>query len=477
MPKRPSRGTAGRAVIAAVGGAVALGLTYLAVKSATSDPVPGMARALDARSLGDRILVIAPHPDDETIVTGGLIRQARAEGAEVKVVLMTVGDGYRRAAARLAKGPVTPARFLELGRLRREESSSALDVLGVPPDDRVYLAYSDGSLNSLWALRWDPNTPHVGANHRSAVPYEFARRPGATYCGASVAQDLEDIIREFGPTAVVYPDPDDRHHDHWATAAFCDYAMEAAGFTGGRYTYVAHFLHYPFPWAHLPRAYVSPPSPLLDTGTAWHSIDLPAPVQDRKRTALESYRTQMRVPDLRVYLEAFDRRNELFGTCEPRLPGLSPADTPPLVGSHEPGDRVVVQPDVGIAHRALNPPGAIKDVRLVRGPTTLWMGVRTFDATTNDLRYDFHLRLFGGTVPGRLDVAVGPGGDPRVVRDTPDSIDPGNVDVVSDGDTVWIGMPSSVIAGRTSCMAGAETHPGPSEWVGSRSAWRVVRLK
>ena len=40
----------------------------------------------------DRILVLAPHPDDEVLATGGLVQQALAKGLPVKVVFLTNGD-------------------------------------------------------------------------------------------------------------------------------------------------------------------------------------------------------------------------------------------------------------------------------------------------------------------------------------------------------------------------------------------------
>ncbi|WP_306367659.1 PIG-L deacetylase family protein [Nocardiopsis sp. CC223A] len=40
----------------------------------------------------ERILVFAPHPDDETLGCGGLMSKAKAGGAEVFVQFMTVGD-------------------------------------------------------------------------------------------------------------------------------------------------------------------------------------------------------------------------------------------------------------------------------------------------------------------------------------------------------------------------------------------------
>src|SRR5215471_1540498 len=43
---------------------------------------------------GTRLLVVAPHPDDETLGAGGLIQRVHATGGSVKVVYLTDGDGY-----------------------------------------------------------------------------------------------------------------------------------------------------------------------------------------------------------------------------------------------------------------------------------------------------------------------------------------------------------------------------------------------
>src|ERR1700722_16913490 len=42
----------------------------------------------------DRVLVIAPHPDDESLCCAGILQRARANGAAVAVVWITAGDGF-----------------------------------------------------------------------------------------------------------------------------------------------------------------------------------------------------------------------------------------------------------------------------------------------------------------------------------------------------------------------------------------------
>ena len=42
----------------------------------------------------DRLLVIAPHPDDELISSGLTIQKALKAGARVHVALLTLGDAF-----------------------------------------------------------------------------------------------------------------------------------------------------------------------------------------------------------------------------------------------------------------------------------------------------------------------------------------------------------------------------------------------
>ena len=41
-----------------------------------------------------RLMVFAPHPDDESLGAGGLIQRVLNSGGQVRVVFMTNGDGF-----------------------------------------------------------------------------------------------------------------------------------------------------------------------------------------------------------------------------------------------------------------------------------------------------------------------------------------------------------------------------------------------
>ena len=88
-----------------------------------------------------RAVVVAPHPDDETLALGGLIATLLAAGTPVVVVAVTDGEASHPQSTK-----VTPD---ELGRRRVAETAAALAVLGdgLPGAIQVQrLQLPDGSL-------------------------------------------------------------------------------------------------------------------------------------------------------------------------------------------------------------------------------------------------------------------------------------------------------------------------------------------
>lgn len=136
----------------------------------------------------DRIAIVAPHPDDESIATGGLIQVARAAGAAVRVIVLTDGDAnvwpQRWVEKRWRIDVAARARW---GARRREEARRAMRVLGLNDGDAVFLGLRDLGLTEL-LMRAD----------------------------ASILVRLRAEIAEFAPTCLVLPSPADRHPDHSA---------------------------------------------------------------------------------------------------------------------------------------------------------------------------------------------------------------------------------------------------------------------
>lgn len=82
-------------------------------------------------------IVLAPHPDDETLGCGGLIAMKRDRGVHVTVVFMTDGA---RSHAHLVGAADLIAR-------RRKEASAACAVLGVESTAVHHLEIGDGELS------------------------------------------------------------------------------------------------------------------------------------------------------------------------------------------------------------------------------------------------------------------------------------------------------------------------------------------
>jgi LmbE family N-acetylglucosaminyl deacetylase len=108
-----------------------------------------MMQDLDFRA-HERILILCPHPDDETLATGGLIQRAVAGGIPIRVVFVTDGENnpwpQRFLERRWTIGGAERARW---GARRREEALAALEALGASRDDALFLGFPDQGLTRL----------------------------------------------------------------------------------------------------------------------------------------------------------------------------------------------------------------------------------------------------------------------------------------------------------------------------------------
>jgi LmbE family N-acetylglucosaminyl deacetylase len=126
------------------------------------------------RSSRTPALVLAPHPDDETLGCGATILRKRAAGTPVRVVVVTDGGGSHRSAV---------LSVMDLKEIRRREAIAACAQLGVAGDRVQFLGYSDGSL----ADQVDRLT-----------------------------QDVLSLAADFGPGEILAPSGMDGHPDHRA---------------------------------------------------------------------------------------------------------------------------------------------------------------------------------------------------------------------------------------------------------------------
>jgi LmbE family N-acetylglucosaminyl deacetylase len=133
-------------------------------------------------------LILAPHPDDETLGCGGLIAACCQAGIVPRVAILTDG-----AASHPGSLTYPPAR---LAAVREAEARTALGILGLPPEHIMFLRFPDAGM------------PRGGEAYEAAL---------AALAGCCTAQ-----------TIVIGPWGEDPHCDHEAGSVFARALAEAA---------------------------------------------------------------------------------------------------------------------------------------------------------------------------------------------------------------------------------------------------------
>jgi LmbE family N-acetylglucosaminyl deacetylase len=219
-------------------------------------------------SQSDRVLVVAPHPDDESLGTGGLLQRAFALRIPVRVLFVTNGDNnpwtQRFWEKRWSIRPDDRARW---GRRRKLEALDAIKALGGGcgvarflnlPDQGITDFLMEGDLN---LIRW------------------FAEE-----------------IQEWAPTRLVIPTELDAHPDHSALAVLLSLAIRSMGFP------VARIWEY---LIHRPSVPIDRPSVSLGLDT----IEI-----NRKLKAILAHRTQVALGGRRF--TRFAAPNEIYYSAD-----------------------------------------------------------------------------------------------------------------------------------------------------------------
>lgn len=109
-----------------------------------------------------KILIVAPHPDDETLGCGGLISLASKTGAEFYVVFVTDGAGSHRNSV-----DWPPAR---LAAQREKEACHALACLGIADAKRHFLRLPDANMPVPETAPWQRAVDVIGQIAESFLP-------------------------------------------------------------------------------------------------------------------------------------------------------------------------------------------------------------------------------------------------------------------------------------------------------------------
>lgn len=273
---------------------------------------------------GDRILILAPHPDDEVIGCGGVIQQANAMKLPVKVVFLTYGDNNEWSFALYRKHPVlAPRAVLKMGMVRHDEAMKADTMLGIASNNLVFLGYPDHSTLDIWNRHWGAESPAQSILTRARfVPYSDAYQYGTPYKGESVVRDLMAIIRDFRPTQIFVSHPADFNPDHRALYLFTRVALWNLEdeMTPSLHLFLVHFPHWPSPRRFAPTIPILPPFE-LSREFDWASFPLTPGQVSLKSLALREHKTQFEYSGR--YLCSLVRSSEIFASQEDMVSSCS----------------------------------------------------------------------------------------------------------------------------------------------------------
>lgn len=268
----------------------------------------------------DRVLIMAPHPDDETIGAAGVIQRAKKAGAKVKVVCYTNGD-YNEFSFIVYEKRITlrSSEFIHMGEVRGNETIAAMKSLGLDGEDIAFLGYPDFGTMEILTKYWGNTKPFMSLfTKQSKVPYPDCLSPGAPYVGESILGDIEKILSDFKPTKIFVSSPVDTNRDHRALYLFTHVALWDLK---GRikdpefYPYIIHVSGWPMPRGYHPELSIDVPEQLKDNPISWRTLALNDGEIKAKHDAISFYKSQIEYAP--SYLLTFARENELFGEYYP----------------------------------------------------------------------------------------------------------------------------------------------------------------
>jgi LmbE family N-acetylglucosaminyl deacetylase len=276
--------------------------------AAPRDESSGGLPPLDATT---SLLVVSPHPDDETLCCAGAIERVAAAGGRVSVVWITSGDGSILSMLVVERSLFASRdKVRDLAAKRMEEARTATALLGVSSSQQFFLGYPDGGIPDL--LGNNRSTPyHARLTGATSVPYSEALFPGHPYTGVSLQHDFEAVLDRVRPTLVLAPSLDDTHPDHSATGRLVTRILLGRGELSNLHYWIVHSGEgWPSPRGYMPGIPLNRPT--AGGAARMAPFRLTEGEQDRELQAVNAYHTQMEV--MAPFLLAFVRTDELFST-------------------------------------------------------------------------------------------------------------------------------------------------------------------
>ena len=139
-----------------------------------------------------RIVVFAPHPDDETLGCGGTIARRISEGYEVQIAILTDGRNAFLASFGIESEP-TPS---ELKDIREAEVKRATKILGVIEGSLFFLGFEDGTLSQNRSQAKEKVSNILSGNAPAEVYFTYEKDLNMDHRVTS--RMVRDSIKELG---------------------------------------------------------------------------------------------------------------------------------------------------------------------------------------------------------------------------------------------------------------------------------------
>ena len=209
----------------------------------------GCVRLRSLPSIGplnaQRIVIVAPHPDDEVFGAGGLLQRAQSQGVAVSILAVTDGEGSHPSLA--------SRQAAHLARRRVGESLEALRRLGVSDPGMKRLRLPDGRVSHHREELREVLAASLRATDLCVAPWRRDGHPDHDACGeiARLACDASGArLWSYFVWAWHWTDPDGEEfpwsqgrqlvltrrevaRKRWATMAFATQTSEADAQRGG----------------------------------------------------------------------------------------------------------------------------------------------------------------------------------------------------------------------------------------------------
>ncbi|MGZ7117063.1 MAG: PIG-L deacetylase family protein, partial [Methanobacterium sp.] len=410
-----------------------------------------------------------------TLGNSAIIREAVEKNATILIVMMTNGDAFSQDFFNMFLNKNNDTNYTgNIGEMRHNEALTAIKKLGLNESNIVFLGYPDAGLKELFINNWDYGNLYKkskGSNQNDHSPYSFSYEKNASYNGANVVKNLNQIMNDFNPNIILIPDDGDDHQDHWATSAFVRYVAVERDYNGSMYNYLVHKgSEWPTPFYYSPDDELLPPLQIMELDAKWMKQPLNKSDEELKQEAVESHKTQIFA--MKDLLESFIRVNEVF------------SDYPMLYLKKQDKAYSLDQGMPESSYKDLKSDGKTQSLQQADDLTGAGM---TYDDQylyltmkssqyTDDYFYVYHLFLYDGKQFKRMDIQVNNGTAEYLSKASNSIISKENPEVQSGNNMVEVKVPMNLINGTKYVLMSADVSSSPDGKIMDNIALRVFKF-